>query len=533
MFVFIHYICDIDPAKSTTWQLHFITIILAFCFTFNVILKSTFHSLSYTTGVQLLSPTMSCLPSVSNELFPWPDTRLARVPISSTAAGQPTIYSGLRRGSSQQSVDTSNFSKQRGRANSDARAVLAKSQVRGRSRSTNFGSTQECGNFCNSPSSPRLEFSFSQRKVQELVKLRKLKLREAERNGNQAEIFRLKNLNLFDDIEKDEKEADEPEGAGCTDYLTGLTDHCGFTSQHDGRDIDSIPQTKQPKLINQGHTATLCWHLKLQHAQGLIVPAEFSQCDIHPTPSLDNFSSPSSATQPALPNSLRSETTQSKHLKTVSSIGSSTLTNPSKTSSPATSLSTTIAPGSSSPTKQSATTITSSSPRNDRDETDPFLYIAKYIQRHAKGGRQSTEAKHFRSQAPVNKRASQIQCKCANHSCNVCLSGSPSKHCRFCKLPGPLPEIAAAVDRIEKMKISIFAHTDANLPAEEPSEADEFRKFKALQEDVRLVEMYCTEMEKRCRSGVWWEGWLIVRDLKCQGIVGSKPFGGGGDEMDI
>ena len=471
---------------------------------------------------------MSCLPSVANELFPWPGTRFTKVPISSTAAGQPTIFSGLRRGSSQQSVDTSNFSKQRGRANSDARAVLATPQVRGRRRSTNFGSTQEYGNVCNSPSSPRLEFNFSQRKVQELVKLRKLKLREAERNGDQAEIFRLKNLNLFDDIEKDEKEGDEPQGADCAEDLAEPTYHRGFTSQPDGRDIDFAARSKQPKLINQGHTATLCWHLKLQYAQGLTVPAEFSQCDIHPIPSLDIFSSPSSATQPALPDSLRSESTQSLQLKKVSSIGSSTLIDTSKTSSPGISLSTTVAPGSSSPTKQSATTISSASPRNNLDETDPFLYIGKYIQRHAKGGRQSKEAKHFRPKAPTPRRSNQIQCKCANHSCNICLSGSPSKHCRFCKLPGLLPEIAAAVDRIEELKTP--THPDTNLPAKEPSEADHFRKVEALQEDVRLVEMYCTEMEKRCRSGVWWEGWLIVRDLKRQGIVGSKPFGGGGDE---
>ena len=470
---------------------------------------------------------MSRLPCVSSELFPWPDVHSARVPISSTTTDQPALLSGLRRGSSQQSVDTSSFSKQRGRANSDARAVLAKPQVRGRSRSTNFGSTQEYGNVCNSPSAPRLELNFSQRKVQELVKLRKLKLREAERHGDQPEIFRLKNLNLFDDIEKDAKEGDEPKGAGCTDYLTGSIDHRGFTSQLDGRDIDFAPQSKQPKSINQGHTATLCWYLKLQYAQGLTVPAEFSQCDIHPTPSPGIFSSLSSETQPALPNSLSSESTQTKHLKKVSSIGSSTLRDPSKRSSSATSLSTTIAPGSSSPTKQTATTITTgSSLRHNPNETDPFLYIAKYIQRHAKGGRQLKEAKHFRSQAPtpVHKRASQIQCKCANHSCNVCLSGSPSK------LPGLIPEIAAAVDRIEKMKKSSFAHPATNLPAQEPLEADESRKFEALQEDVRLVEMYCTEMEKRCSRGVWWEGWLIVQDLQRQGIVGSKPLVGERDE---
>ena len=76
------------------------------------------------------------------------------------------------------------------------------------------------------------------------------------------------------------------------------------------------------------------------------------------------------------------------------------------------------------------------------------------------------------------------------------------------------------------MKTSVSAApADATVPAEPPSEAaDEFRKFEALQEDVKLVEMYNAETEKRCRNGVWWEGWLIVEDLRKQGIVGSKPF---------
>lgn len=46
LFVFIHCLCDIDAAKSTTRPLHSITTILAFCFTSIPISKSIFHSLS-------------------------------------------------------------------------------------------------------------------------------------------------------------------------------------------------------------------------------------------------------------------------------------------------------------------------------------------------------------------------------------------------------------------------------------------------------------------------------------------------------
>ena len=46
LFVLIHCIYDVDPAKSTAWQLHSITTILPSCFTSEVISKLTFHSLS-------------------------------------------------------------------------------------------------------------------------------------------------------------------------------------------------------------------------------------------------------------------------------------------------------------------------------------------------------------------------------------------------------------------------------------------------------------------------------------------------------
>lgn len=123
-----------------------------------------------------------------------------------------------------------------------------------------------------------------------------------------------------------------------------------------------------------------------------------------------------------------------------------------------------------------------------------------------------------------DKRSFHNKCTCASHNCRTYLSGPPSKHCRFCKLPKPQPEIVAAVDRIEETKLSLLAEADANLPKRGSSEAEEFEKFEVLQEDMKLVEMYNAENEKRCRNGVWWEGWLVVEDLKRQGIVGSKPY---------
>ena len=40
-------------------------------------------------------------------------------------------------------------------------------------------------------------------------------------------------------------------------------------------------------------------------------------------------------------------------------------------------------------------------------------------------------------------------------------------------------------------------------------------------DDEILARLYHAEMEKRCSEGVWWEGWMIVEDLKRQGMIGS------------
>ncbi|CAD6588650.1 MAG: hypothetical protein ASARMPRED_003678 [Alectoria sarmentosa] len=452
--------------------------------------------------------TMSSTPYLSNKLSPWPGIHLGEAPSNATAVDQRTTFPRLRRGSSQRSGTTSNFSKPRRRASSDAGPLPAKSPVRG--QSTSFGSTQDYEDVDGSGPVRRLDREFSSGKVQELLKLRKQKLKEAKLKGDEYEAFRLKNLNLFDDIERLETENDEPKEDEFGGDFTGQIDHYGFTSHDDVLDFGFTPQ---PKSVNQGHTAVLCWHLKLQYTQGLTVPEEFSQCEIHPTPSPRGSSSSSFTLQPASPSSLSSGSRRSLRHRKVSSIASSTLRYSSEPSSPATS--TAITPEPSSHTKQISIAA------NAEDE-DPFLYIAKYIRRHAEGYERSQNAEQSRPQDA--KPSTHIQCTCMNHVCRTYLSGPPSKHCRFCRLPRVQPEIVAAADRIEKMKTSILAQAETNSPANEQCEADEFRRFEALQEDMKLVEMYNAEVEKRCRNGVWWDGWLIVEDLKRQGIVGSKPF---------
>ena len=42
--------------------------------------------------------------------------------------------------------------------------------------------------------------------------------------------------------------------------------------------------------------------------------------------------------------------------------------------------------------------------------------------------------------------------------------------------------------------------------------------MREMLEDEEFVRRYEEEVEKRCANGVWWEGWLIVGELKRQGL---------------
>ena len=550
---------------------------------------------------------MSFIPTLSNQLLPHPRIHIGEIPSNATASQQRTTLPRLRRDSNQRFRGVSSTVRPRKQSRSDVECFPTKSQIR--ERSTSFASTQNFHGDLGSTPVPRLDQKASERKVQELLKLRSRKLKEAERKGDEIEVFRLKNLNLVEEIERPEIAESEPEVVGFRGDIASRNNHQGCKSQVEAVDVGL---TSQPKSVSQEHTATLCWHLKLEHTQGLSVPDEFSKCTIHPTPSPCAFSSLSFTSQPSSPSSLSSGSRRSLRHTKLSSIDSSTLREYSEPSSPATSSSTAIGSEPSSPTKYSSTlsyadeedpfiyiasdntayadgnnqvkevnrsdgqassanaqplfhkhsSVESYPDEEDpflhiaRDvevnrsdgqasstnaqplfhkhssvesypaEEDPFLYIAKDIMAHAEADSPIRNAKRFGYRAPTAnaKSPSHTKCTCPNHTCLTYLSGPPSKHCRFCKLPRPLPEIAAAVDRIEDIKMSVLALADANVPKSESSAAEEYGTFEALQEDMELVEMYNAETERRCRNGVWWEGWLIAEDLKRQGVIGSKPL---------
>lgn len=532
----------------------------------NLTLQEHCYCFFTTHTLQQISSTMSLIPTLSNELFPHPCINIGEIRSNAPALQQQTTLPRLHRDSNQRFRSVSSIVRPRKQSRSDVECLPAKSQVR--ERSTSFASTQNFHGGFGSIPVPRLDQKVSERKVQELLKLRSRKLKEAERKGDEIEVFRLKNLNLVEEVERPKLAENEPEVVGFRGDIASQNDHQASKSQSEVADVGF---TSQPKPVNQEHTATLCWHLKLEHTQGLRVPDEFSKCTIHPTPSPCAFSSPSFTSQPSSPSSLSSGSRRSLRRTKLSSIESSTLRDSSEPSSPATSPSTTIGSEPSSPTKHSSISsypdeedpflyIASdnathadgnnqveevnrpdgqassadaqplfhkhSSVESYPNEEDPFLYIARDIRTHAEGDSPIKEAKRSEYQAPTAdaKPSFHSKCTCTNHNCLTYLSGPPSKHCRFCKLPRLQPEIAAAVDRIEDMKMSVLAVADANVPKSESSAAEEYGTFEALQEDMELVEMYNAETEKRCRNGVWWEGWLVAEDLKRQGVVGSKPL---------
>ena len=320
-------------------------------------------------------------------------------------------------------------------------------------------------------------------KVESLLRLRKGKLKAAERRGDQSEIVRLRNSNLLDEVEESKSEFEDENavlaGSSCTAPIPN----------------EIIAPVR---AIGQGHTAEFCWYMKSQLLGGVLIPPEFSGCVVHPTPEKPRTSSTSSLVDLTSRSSKSStqQVSQSSRSSTTSidfesfSLDSAASKIPSKVSKSASSAGTLFEP----------------------IEEDPFLYLGTTIysrNKHTKAG-PDPSSRHLRRS---NNRSSLPQCTCTNHHCRSYLSDSPSKHCYGCRLPKPQPEIRAAISRIRAtIGLSITTdHTEVN--AKEAS--------VSLRSDLNLVDKYNAEMEKRCENGIWWDGWLIVRDLKRQGLIGN------------
>ena len=445
---------------------------------------------------------MSRVPYSPNQLSPWPcvlfrdeyvDTDASRgVEAESKNSagpdgngGYPTLAPQPRKGS----LSNVGFAKK-------ARPM--------RGRRSSFGSTQQQVAVAESFPVKPPDREKSGQEVQRLLKLRTQKLKEAKENGDDTEIYRLKHLNLFDDIEKPETEDDG--------FEDGVFEGSPNESDVVYEIASPITEPNMSVLLpspafSHGHSqaSDLCWHMKLQQAHGASIPEVFSSCTIHPEPGPSTTASAgSSSTLAHSPKSSKSSTQGSSLPRTRVSTLESSIDNPSVTCSPS----------------------KVSSASSEAGEEDSFLYIANYKRYHSRNTGQGKSPKNQGSAiaGPETRRESTSHCTCSDHDCRTYLSGTSSQHCRNCKLPRPQPEIRAVIEHIEDVKASAMSANDTGILMEENGFEVELAQDEDLRDDVELVEFYNAEMEKRCSKGVWWEGWLIVEDLKRQGIIGSKPY---------
>lgn len=424
---------------------------------------------------------MAQIPYCANQLSPWARIHYGDEDLRASKAAQ----AGTEKTGKDKSVDSAiehEGSWKRRLTNAESKALR-------QGRRTSFGLSQRYIGVDNDARTERLDREASAIEVERLLHLRRQKMKEAHRKGDDSEVYRLQNLGLFDDIDTVTLEDSL--------YQQSFSDG---TSQSDFAVNDA---TASQSLVKQGHTEELCWYMKTQQVHGVVIPEDFSNCTVHPTPGqampLPNLQNPKLNSA-----SLSSISTSTKYAS-ITSQGPST--------KPSTWLESDV---SSLHSKASSGPRPASirSPTNQEiDNDDPFLHVGEFIGNDAKSNESSASYRSMRD----SKYKKPTHCVCSNHACRNYLSGKASQHCRNCKVPKPQPEVQDAISRIEEYRESPSAGFDSENRLSQAISSSEM-----LQEDLMLVEMYNTEMEARCRDGIWWEGWLIVEELKQKGIVGSS-----------
>lgn len=361
-----------------------------------------------------------------------------------------------------------------------------------RGQCTSFGSSQQYRGNKDTARVKPLDREASGAEVERLLQVRRQRMKEAHRDGNELEVHRLQNLGLFDDIDTTDHDEDPSDKS--------------FQEARARSELEIDGSIGQPTLITQGHTADLCRYMKTQEANGVMIPTDFSICAMHP--SLDEPITPSSMQKSNLTSSSLSSPRSSTQRASTSSRASTTLTS-TWHDSDVSSLHLKASTGPCPLSTQCLTTL-------PLDDDDPFLYIGKDIRNHTRTTKPSTA-----HGSTIDNETTTSPCSsCPNHPCRSYLSGKPSQHCPTCKLPTPQPEILAATSRIEAYRNSPSSVFDSDGELNKAITTSE-----SLQKDLLLVEMYNAEMETRSQDGVWWEGWLVVEDLKSTGIVGSRLEG--------
>lgn len=390
-----------------------------------------------------------------------------------------------------------------------------------RSSSTSFAATQQhmLQRGSSSTSMGPLDRVKSNEQVQLLLKLRRDKLNHAKRNGDKIESARLRNLNIFDEIEISEGQGKRKAEIKCE------APQCVA--------IEKLKSSREGDI--KGHSDILCGYLKLQQERGISIPEEFSMCSSHFTPGISKSQvrtcdSPTRTSCVIGTELTTNREAEAKNSPLVFSGDEKDHHSRSDISPRASSVigseafeGTYVATRNSEVGTQqnkadpwskveSSQLPTPWSLRNLKDQQDPFLYEGLYKRR-----------------PDPRSRRSRL------HSAKPDFMG--------CRIPMPHPKILAAVSRIEYLERCQVSHQlkcdlktirmhvkDGNfsmgvLAAKKRIEiANQSAVIQDLRRDVMLVEMYTAEMAKRCRSGVWWEGWIIVDELERNGISNSTSY---------
>ena len=450
--------------------------------------------------------TNSRAPVCTNELSPWPKIEFSDLNPRSLCTAEPADQSAILPECDQRS----GWPRKRGMSNFGFRSLTSGFGHRKSLSSSNQPKIDDESVHANVASGGRNEVSAKQ-----AVKKRGRPILQPFQSRASSSISQQANQKRRDgngDVGKQSSEADRPRI----------------------NSIDKRPDNLS-QAVSQGHTANLCSFMQLQKAEGLLILADFSACNIHPAMVDPLQTSTDLRTSQVEFDTPGSSNSSSKHVASVSAFS------PERSTWAETDLSSLNSPGLKSHSKIWPTLdgslknddlieegdlfldvrnedITSTRPstytdvdEEEEEEEDPFLYLG--MQGRSKR-RQLPPAFDTRGELDQSHWS---HCKCTNHHCLTFLSGNESKHCCDCRLPRAQPEIAAAMSRLGEVHNAMVSNSNNGEIMRQESEASE-----DLQNDLILVEMYNAEMEKRCESGVWWEGWLVVDELRRQGIVGSK-----------
>ena len=156
---------------------------------------------------------------------------------------------------------------------------------------------------------------------------------------------------------------------------------------------------------------------------------------------------------------------------------------------------------------------------------------------------QELEGTHQRERVKPRITTSQVDNRrCRTPTCKGGKACARTVRGRGCCHPRPQPPITAAQQRIAYSEqspiimqltrdLELVKNVEDGLSRLGDPEIEEVKMrvetacesvvFRQLKIDMSLVDCYEVAMEERCADGVWWEAWMVMRELRGKGVVGS------------